>query len=81
MVYFCDHLKEMEEKALQMNNQSGKLTIKDGMYVCPVCRQKTNQAASSDTQAMNLRLWCRHCKTVHIVNIISGQCSIVSRCR
>lgn len=66
---------------MQTDNKSVRLSVKDGMYVCPVCRQKTNQAADPSTNAQNLRLWCRHCKTVHIVNIVFGQCSIVSRYR
>ncbi len=57
------------------------LSVKDGLYVCPNCRQKTNQAARPDTEARHLLLWCRHCKAEFLVNIVSGQCSIVSRCR
>lgn len=59
--------------------KSDILTIKDGLYVCPACKRKTNQAADVATNAENLRLWCRHCKAVYVVNIVRGQCSIVSR--
>lgn len=58
-----------------------KLAIKDGLYVCPVCKSKTNQAADASTNAEHLLLWCRRCKAVHIVNIESGQCYVVSRYR
>lgn len=66
-----------------MKNQSehGKLSIKDGLVVCPVCRQKTNQQVIPETRAENLALWCRHCKAVHLVKIDCGQCYVISRCR
>lgn len=66
---------------MQNNDRPVKLTIKDGLYVCPVCKNKTNQAADESTNAEHLLLWCRHCKAVHVVNIVSGQCYVVSRCR
>lgn len=66
---------------MQKVSMRGTLSVKDGLYVCPNCRQKTNQAARPDTTATNLLLWCRHCKAEYLVNIVSGQCSIVSRCR
>ena len=57
------------------------LSVKDGLYVCPNCRQKTQQAADESTVARNLRLWCRHCKSGMIVNIDFGQCAMVRRYR
>lgn len=63
------------------NVRSGdKLAVKNGRYVCPVCGSTTQQTADLDTQAENLRLWCRKCKTKFITNIVDGQCSVVSRC-
>ena len=62
-------------------NESAKMIVKDGYIVCPVCRQKTNQAVRPETKATSLQLWCRHCKAVHLVNIDSGQCFVISRCR
>lgn len=64
-----------------MLEKCDRLAIKDGLIVCPVCRQKTNQAVRPETSAENLPLWCRHCKAVHIVHIDSGQCYVISRCR
>ena len=55
--------------------------VKAGLIVCPVCKNKTNQAMHPNTEATNLLLWCRTCKTQTIVNIANGQCYEVSRCR
>ena len=66
---------------MQNEKNAVKLSIKDGRYVCPLCKQKTNQAASDATNAQNLHLWCKQCKAVHIVNIVSGQCYVVRRYR
>jgi len=66
---------------LQSAVKCGRLNIKDGRIVCPICKQKTNQAVRADTQAHNLAVWCRTCKAVHLVNIENGQCYVISRCR
>ena len=66
---------------MQNKQQPVTLSVKDGLYVCPVCREKTQQAHDPSTNATNLRLWCKKCKSVHYVNIVFGQCSVVSRCR
>lgn len=66
---------------MQSEKRAVMLDVKDGLYVCPVCRAKTQQAFDTSTTATNLRLWCKQCKSVHYVNIASGQCSVVSRCR
>lgn len=55
--------------------------MKNGRYVCPNCKQTTNQKADPETQAKGLILWCRSCKAEYIVNIDCGQCFVVSRCR
>ena len=65
---------------LQDTKKCGKLiTVKDGYIVCPVCRFKTSQQLRSDTEAVNLRVWCRKCKQVTVVNIAHGQC-FLSQC-
>lgn len=66
---------------LQNTPRCGKLVTKDGLIVCPVCKQKTNQAVRPDTQAKNLTVWCRTCKSIHLINIENGQCYVISRCR
>ena len=65
-----------------MNNpaNNGKIvTVKDGYIVCPCCRFKTNQQIHQDTKAERLRVWCRKCKKISVVNIDHGQC-FLSQC-
>lgn len=57
------------------------LAVKDGLYVCPVCKEKTHQAYDEATNATNLRLWCKKCKSVHYVNIVFGRAAVISRYR
>lgn len=66
---------------MQAGLKHDKLVIKDGLYVCPNCKQKTSQAARADTNAQNLSLWCRNCKAIYLVDIERGQCFVISRCR
>ena len=66
---------------MQNVNRPVTLTVRDGLYVCPVCKEKTQQAFDPATNATNLRLWCKKCKSTHYVNIVFGQCSVVSRYR
>ena len=66
---------------MQTGKNCDKLVVKDGLYVCPNCKQKTSQAAREDTEARNLSLWCRNCKAKFLVNIENGQCFVISRCR
>lgn len=58
-----------------------KLGVKEGRYVCPVCKQRTSQKSFEITNAENLLLWCKQCKSEHFVNIVHGQCYVVSRYR
>lgn len=66
---------------MQNSEKACKLVVRNGRYVCPNCKQTTNQKASEDTNAQRLILWCRNCKAEFVVNIERGQCSVVSRCR
>lgn len=66
---------------MQTDVRCDKLDTRNGRYVCPNCKQTTNQKASEATNAEKLVLWCRSCKAEFIVNIDHGQCSVVSRCR
>lgn len=51
------------------------LTVKDGYLVCPTCRRnKRLIQIQPDTKAERLRVYCRDCKTEHIVDIDRGQC-------
>lgn len=65
---------------MQSANKSDKLIVKNGLIVCPVCGRRTDQAVEPGTNAENLPVWCRHCKTRHIVNIVSGRVLNCSRC-
>ena len=55
------------------------VTVKDGYIVCPCCRFKTSQQLQPDTSARNLRVWCRKCKKITVVDIANGQC-FLSQC-
>lgn len=61
---------------LQSQQKHGKmLTVKDGYLVCPICRRnKRLMKIASDTVASRVRVYCRDCKTEHIVDIELGQC-------
>lgn len=65
---------------LQDPTKSGTINVKNGLLVCPTCKQKTNQAVPADFEAHNLPVWCKTCKRQFRVNIEFGQCCEVSRC-
>lgn len=51
------------------------LTVRDGYLVCPTCRRnKRLLKIDPRTVATGLVVFCRDCKTEHIVNIERGQC-------
>lgn len=51
------------------------LTVKAGWVTCPTCRRNRRMIQiRSDTAAQNLVVFCRDCKTEHIVDIVEGQC-------
>lgn len=66
---------------MQSVAQRGKLTMKNGYIVCPVCRHRTNQHVTPEMVAKHMELWCHRCKTVHLVNIENGQCYLDCPCR
>lgn len=61
---------------LQSQPISGKmLSVVDGYLICPHCR--TNRKLlpiEPDTEAINLSVYCRVCKTRTKINISRGQC-------
>lgn len=66
---------QYQEKCARM------LTVRDGYLVCPTCRRnKRLMKVNADTEAHNLIVYCRECKTEHIVDIVKGQ-SFESRSR
>lgn len=47
-----------------------KLEIRNGWLTCPICRQnKRLLRIYPDTEARNLEVYCRYCKTRMILNI------------
>ena len=47
-----------------------KLEIKNGWLTCPACHQNRHLLrVYPETEARNLELWCRYCKTAVKVNI------------
>ncbi|WP_366916882.1 cysteine-rich KTR domain-containing protein [uncultured Oscillibacter sp.] len=66
---------------MQRAAKPAKLAVKNGWIICPVCKQRTHQHVGPNVEAKGLELWCHRCKTVHVVNIVGGQCFLVSPCR
>lgn len=49
--------------------------MKDGFLQCPTCRgNKKLLKIEPDTEARNLIVFCRFCKTEHRIDISRGQC-------
>ena len=56
-------------------NRGKMLTVRDGYLVCPTCRRNRRiMKINPDTVAHKLVIYCRDCKTEHIVDIDQGQC-------
>ncbi len=65
---------------MQTKWNSGKLRMKGGWLLCPVCgRQKVLQVRP-DTSARHLIVYCRMCRMETVVDIEQGQC-FESQCR
>lgn len=59
---------------MQNDPRCGKLTVKNGWAVCPVCkRNRRLLKVGPETVARNLTVYCRDCKTELILNIDRGQ--------
>ena len=59
------------EKPLQDGQKCGKLTVKDGWVICPVCRKGKVLRVREDTEVRNLEVSCKLCRQKSIVNIKS----------
>lgn len=61
---------------MQGETKRGKmLTVRNGYLVCPSClKNKQVIKIEPDTVAQNLVVYCRTCKTEHIVDIDKGRC-------
>lgn len=61
-------------KRLQNVPQCGKLVVKDGWVTCPVCKRNHRLIrVEPETEARNLPIFCRDCKSTVILNIDRGQ--------
>ena len=59
---------------MQAKEIRGKLVVKDGWIVCPVCKRNRHlHRIMPDTEAKNLPVYCKDCKTELILNIARGQ--------
>lgn len=61
--------EETEEKVLKAYSDHGKLVIKDGWVICPVCGKGKILKVNPDTTAHNLPRPCKRCGQESIVNI------------
>lgn len=61
---------------MQSDVKRGKLLpVKNGWLICPNCRRnKRLMRIKPDTVASRVVVYCRDCKTEHIVDIAEGQC-------
>lgn len=60
---------------MQNGSNTAKIAVKTGGWiVCPSCRRnKRLMRIGPDTEAKNLRVYCRDCKHEIILNIDKGQ--------
>lgn len=64
----------MEKKALQKSSERGKLTVKDGWVTCPICKRNHRLLrVGPETEATELPVFCRTCRSEVILNIERGQ--------
>ena len=54
---------------MQSNMRCGKLVIRDGWVICPVCRKGKLLKLRPDTTAQNLPCKCKRCVQESLVNI------------
>ena len=62
---------EKEEKVLQECGKRGKLTVKDGWVMCPVCGRGKVLKVREDTEVKNLEVCCKLCRRKSVLNIKS----------
>ena len=54
---------------MQSNMRCGKLVVRDGWVICPVCRKGKLLKLRPDTTAQNLPCKCKRCGQESLVNI------------
>ncbi len=59
---------------MQFNEKTAKLVVRNGWVICPVCRRNHRLLrVEPETEARDLPVYCRDCKTELILNIAKGQ--------
>lgn len=59
---------------MQSKENCGKLIVKDGWVTCPVCKRNHRLIRiSPETEAHELPVYCRTCRSEIILNIDRGQ--------
>lgn len=61
---------------MQTHGKYGKmLTVRNGWLECPSCnRNRKMMQVLPDTEGHKIIVYCRICKTEHIVDIVKGEC-------
>ena len=71
-------MTEGTRKRLTHLGALGKLEVREGRIVCPICGSRTDQVILPDTRAAKLPVWCRRCKRQLLVTISDGECQCQS---
>lgn len=58
---------------MQTDARCGKLIVRNGWIICPVCGNKRMFRLDEETEARKLPVYCRDCKTEFILDITRGQ--------
>lgn len=60
---------------LQNRPECGKLTVRDGYLICPVCKAKKIQRILPSSEGRSIPVYCRRCKMQMLIDIDQGQCT------
>ena len=59
---------------MQVTTKPAKLVVKDGWVTCPVCKRNHRLLrVDPETEASNLPVYCRTCRSEFVLNIDRGQ--------
>lgn len=59
---------------MQTGKNCDKLVVKDGWLTCPVCKRNNRLLrVRPDTEARNLQIYCKTCRSELVLNIEMGQ--------
>ena len=60
---------------MQVAGKRAKLVVENGWLICPNCNRNIHLLRiRPDTEARNLQVFCRGCRTEIVLNIGKGQC-------